>query len=91
MSKGNPSSGRVNQSQGGSWKVFGSRCGGKWGGSQSFDWGVSMSRAVSMPSLSSISLWTLGIVRRPLPDFPILTPQEVPKNQSYLIVKESEL
>ena len=28
MSRGNPSSGRVNQSHGGSWKVFGSRCGG---------------------------------------------------------------
>jgi len=31
MRKGNPNSGRVNQSQGGSWKVLGSWCGRKWG------------------------------------------------------------
>jgi len=48
MSRGNPSSGRVNQSQGGSWKVLGSWCGREWGVSPSFCWGVSLSRAVSM-------------------------------------------
>ena len=47
-SKGNPNSGSVNQSHGGSWMVVGSCIARLWVAGSFFVYGVSLSRAVSM-------------------------------------------
>jgi len=48
VSKGNPNSGSVNQSHGGSWIVVDSCIERLWGAGPFFVCGVSLSRAVSM-------------------------------------------